>query len=84
LQKGIKDKEKRYRCAVRDRNVTVDALVLNSGGRMGKTFDSLLNSLATRVMNMELGPVVDGDDAEEKSDRSQHIAHAKRGMQQAI
>ena len=69
---------------VRDSDVTVDALVMNSGGRMGKTFDSLLNSLATRVMNRELETAVDGDDEEEKSERSQHIARAKRGMQQAI
>jgi hypothetical protein len=33
---------------------------------MCKTFDILLESLATREMNRELGPAADGDDTRER------------------
>lgn len=84
IKNGYKDKENRYKRAVRDRGVKVDALVMNSGGRMCANLDKLLKSLATREMNKDLGPAADGDDKEEKSERSQHIARAKRAMQAAI
>lgn len=77
-------KEKRYVCTVRDPQVEVDALVMNSGGRICGNFDALLSSLATMQVNNELGPAVAGEDTEEKSELNQHNARMKRALCAAV
>ena len=81
---GIKDKAKQYLEAVNDRRVRVDALVINSGGRMSKCFDTLLYVLAKRKVTKELGPMEDVDDWEEVVERRHCIARAKHEMQGAV